>query len=176
MNASEIVEALKPHAPDRLDVLPVVAQVALEQMPDRAHWFADLIFCIGEVETRWGRATGHAGSTGPSIQADDEHGWGLMQIDDRSHGVACAKKLPDGTRAVLNPLENVRMGAEVLRGCLASFPGNIQAAISAYNHGPTTVRRRYLRSDDPEGALRSDPYVIRVLAVAAHRGIDLEQP
>ena len=65
---------------------------------------------------------------------DNGYGIGIMQIDRRYH--------PEFTSQFANNdhQANINYGAEFLSGLFRQFPGDLPAAIAAYNAGPARVR------------------------------------
>ncbi|MFL5346378.1 MAG: transglycosylase SLT domain-containing protein [Hyalangium sp.] len=68
---------------------------------------------------------------------------GLTQLmPDTAQEVAASLKIPKvGEQALLDPAQNVRLGAAYLRQLLKHFGGNTAFAVAAYNAGPEAVER-----------------------------------
>lgn len=99
-----------------------------------------LLARVIDLESRFGLALT---PPGPGGTGDKGHGRGLAQIDDRTW------------RAWLqqydwrDPETNIRKGAEILADDLRIFDGDVRAALSAYNAGPTKVMDALARRVDP---------------------------
>jgi len=132
VNAAIFAASIPAEAQQYADV---IKQVAQEQSVDPF-----VIVALGEQESKWGTATGYQGTTGPSIIGTDQHGRGLMQLDDRTWG--------DWVSAYdwTDPYTNVTKGAQVFAQMLSYMQKKgvtgdaaIQAALAAYNAGPGRV-------------------------------------
>ena len=84
---------------------------------------------------------------------------GLMQVRPFvGEDFAARNGIPwEGTRTLLDPVENVRIGAGYLVELLERF-GSQELALAAYNMGPTRLGRRLARGDE-----RTPSFVRRVL-------------
>jgi len=96
---------------------------------------------------------------GRNVVGDGGHGRGLMQIDDRSHGKWLA-----ANEQGMNPETNVAYGARVLRANIDAFPGNLKAAVAAYNAGAGRVRAALAKGADPDTVTTGKNYAADVLA------------
>lgn len=151
--------------PECADYAEVIAEaaLALRSDADGARALALLVAAVGWQETLWGKAKGHAGTTGPGIIGADGHGRGLMQIDDRAHPEFCARLLADGRPAWSDPASNIKQGSQILDAGLRVFPGNLSAGVAAYNAGAGAVRRALSRGHSPDVATTGGDYSARVL-------------
>jgi len=140
----------------------IIKQVSQEQSVDPF-----VIVALGEQESKWGTATGYQGTTGPSIIGTDQHGRGLMQLDDRTWG--------DWVNAYdwTDPYTNVSKGAQVFAQALSYFQKKglqgdtaIQAALAAYNAGPGTVWNAIQAGESPDSATATGDYATTVYASA----------
>lgn len=80
---------------------------------------------------------------GPGGTGDRGHGRGLAQIDDRTWRAWLQQY--DWT----DPETNIRKGASILADDLRIFDGDVRAALSAYNAGPSKVLEALARRQDP---------------------------
>jgi membrane-bound lytic murein transglycosylase MltF len=142
--------------------IDVIRQVADEQKVDPF-----VIVALGEQESKWGTATGYQGTTGPSIIGTDQHGRGLMQLDDRTWG--------DWVNAYdwTDPYTNVTKGAQVFAQALSymqkkGLQGDaaVQAALAGYNAGPGTVWNAIQAGDSPDSATATGSYATEVYSSA----------
>jgi len=140
----------------------VIKQVAAEQSVDPF-----VLTAIGEQETHWGTARGYQGTSGPSIIGLDQHGRGLMQIDDRTWGDWVSAN--DWT----DPYTNVTQGAKVYAQALSYFQKKglvgdaaIQAALAAYNAGPGRVWSAIQAGESPDSVTAPGNYGSAVYAAA----------
>lgn len=99
---------------------------------------------------------------GPAGKGDFGHGHGLMQIDDHAHGAWLLELDVDGVPKWQKPALNIDKGAEILRGCMHAFPGELPLAVVAYNRGEDNVRHTLHAL--PPGATAEE----RFLAADAH--------
>lgn len=99
-----------------------------------------LLARVIDLESRFGLALT---PPTPAGTGDSGHGRGLAQIDDRTwkHWL----QQYDWT----DPATNIAKGAEILADNLRIFSGNIRAALSAYNAGPSKVMAALARGEDP---------------------------
>ena len=99
----------------------------------------------------------------PAAQGDYEDGtpqaFGLMQLNVK-HGPAAVRAYMNRPTELFDPALNLHLGCDYLRACLNAFPGDLKAAICAYNAGISRVRA--------DGWVwNQDRYVLPVLASAA---------
>jgi hypothetical protein len=99
---------------------------------------------------------------GRNIIGDHGHGHGLMQIDDRYHATWLA-----GHNNGMDPATNIDYGAQQLAANIARFPNNLEAAIAAYNAGPTAVNRAIRAGHDVNSVTTGGDYATDVLNRAA---------
>jgi hypothetical protein len=90
---------------------PIILRVSREESID-----PNLIYGLGDRETQWGTSR-YLDVKGPGGRGDGGHGYGLMQIDDRSWGAWLA------ANDWRDPYTNVKKGARILKGKLAFFAG-----------------------------------------------------
>ena len=140
----------------------IIKQVSAEQGVDPF-----VIVALGEQESRWGTAVGYQGTTGPSIVGTDQHGRGLMQIDDRTFGDWIS------TYDWTDPYTNVSQGAKVFAQALSYFQKKglagdtaIQAALAGYNGGPGRVWNAIVGGDSPDSVTATGNYGATVYASA----------
>jgi len=137
---------------------------------------ASIIAGIIMAETRGGFSS-LLSQIGPGGKGDKDkngiyHGYGLMQIDDRSFP-AFTKSL-----AWSNPDENIKFGASVLRGKIRFFEKkkdiikilpewNIERlGIAAYNAGEGNVMKSVIRGENPDLITAHGSYSNKVLGYA----------
>jgi soluble lytic murein transglycosylase-like protein len=95
----------------------------------------------------WRESLGGAALTppGPGGKGDCEqgvwYGFGLMQIDSRSHADFIRQTLGDGTPAWADPESNITEGACILRDAYDQLGSDYPAAVCAYNAGVGRARR-----------------------------------
>lgn len=110
----------------------------------------------------------------PACQGYDRHGWGLMQIDDRSHKPFIASKV-NGRPAYEDPWSSIEYGADLFRRyreyLARRFPNLSQlellrATTSAYNAGNGAVGRALAKGRNPDSVTTGRNYGKKVLASA----------
>ena len=101
-------------------------------------------------------------SAGRNIVGDNGFGFGLMQIDSRSHD-----HFLNAHSGGLDPASNIRYGAKLLRENFDRF-GRWDAALAAYNAGPTRVANAILAGRSPDSVTTGQNYSADVLSRAAH--------
>lgn len=69
-------------------------------------------------------------SSGQNVIGADQHGRGLMQIDDRFHG-AFLSQHQNG----MDPASNIDYACMLLRSNIDAFSGNVRNGVAAYNSG-----------------------------------------
>lgn len=99
-----------------------------------------LLYGVFQTESRFGLALI---PPGPGGKGDGGHGHGIAQIDDRTWGQWLM------THNWQDPIINMDKGASILADGMKRFPGNLRAAISAYNAGPGRVRKAIEEGRDP---------------------------
>jgi hypothetical protein len=67
--------------------------------------------------------------SGNNVIGDDGHGYGIFQIDDRSHADFTS------TPGAMNPAENAAYAASMISQLIEKYDGDEHAALSAYNAG-----------------------------------------
>jgi soluble lytic murein transglycosylase-like protein len=93
-----------------------------------------LIAAIMDRESQGGEALK---PRGPKGVGDGGHGRGLMQIDDRSHGMFLQARFDDKLTDVwTDPAFNILYGTRLIARNTRMLGGNVLAAIAAYNAGP----------------------------------------
>jgi soluble lytic murein transglycosylase-like protein len=85
-----------------------------------------------------------------------------MQIDDRYHATWLAQH-----NNGMDPATNIDYGAQQLAANIARFPNNLDAAIAAYNAGPTAVNRAIRAGHDVNSVTTGGDYATDVLNRAA---------
>ena len=80
-----------------------------------------LLAAIMDVESAYGTLLS---PPGPAGKGDGGHGHGLMQIDDRTHGVFLAERMPNGTPKWADPYENVKYAAGIYKAARDYFLKN----------------------------------------------------
>ena len=114
-------------------VIAAFNQVASETGLDR-----NLLLAIASRESGMGK------KLDANWLGDNGNGIGLMQIDRRYHKDFAASYAPN------NHLANIRYSAEFLQSNLRKFPGNLHAAIAAYNTGADSVNEALRLKLDPD--------------------------
>ncbi|WXH33612.1 hypothetical protein WA016_07621 [Myxococcus stipitatus] len=99
-----------------------------------------LLSAVLEQESAYGEALT---PPGPGGKGDGGHGHGVGQIDDRTWGAWLA------TNAWWNFEINATKSAEILASGLKLFRGDLRAGLSAYNAGPSNVRKALAAGKDP---------------------------
>ena len=148
-----IPDAAEPYA-------DVILQVAAEDDVN-----ALLIVALGEQESGWTYGAGYTPKGDPRGTGDAGHGHGIMQIDDRTWGEWLA------ANDWGDPYTNIKKGVSILKSDLAYFAAKgvsgdaqVQAAISAYNHGPGNVWKNVSAGRAPDAGLPNPSYSTQVLA------------
>lgn len=67
--------------------------------------------------------------SGRNIMGDNNHGYGVFQIDDRSHSEFTS------TPQAMNPADNAEYAAGIMETLLTKYGGDVHKACSAYNAG-----------------------------------------
>jgi Transglycosylase SLT domain len=98
------------------------------------------------------------GLGGNNIIGDHGHGHGLMQIDDRSHGDWLR-----GHQNGMDPATNIDYAATILADNMRRFPGNLDAAVAAYNAGGGNVNRAIRAGHDVNTVTAGHNYASDVL-------------
>jgi soluble lytic murein transglycosylase len=112
----------------------------------------------------------HVESSGRSFVRSHAGAVGLMQLLPAT-GRSVARRIGvpwDGTRTLYDPVANVRLGVAYLQELVKRFDGDLEAALAAYNWGPTRIadwRRR--------GRTIPTGYARRVLRYYQHRAFGL---
>lgn len=118
-----------------------------------------LIFAIGEQESRWGQALSPAG---PGGTGDGGHGHGIMQIDDRSFGDWLL------TNNWTDPYTNVKKGVKILKSKRSYLASRVPAAlleeatIAAYNTGEGRVAKSVAAGLHPDATTAGGAYSANV--------------
>jgi hypothetical protein len=132
------------------------AEKAVERWPwipateDSHHLPRWLLLAVGSRETNLNAAFTE-GKTG-----DGGHGHGVWQYDDRFH------EIPAGFDT--NPQLQADIAAKMLAALIAHFPGNMQAAMAAYNAGVGGVERKLRNHQSADDATTGRDYGSDVLA------------
>jgi peptidoglycan hydrolase-like protein with peptidoglycan-binding domain len=95
----------------------------VEKAAKRYHLPPSLLMAVMSRETN-----------GHNVVGDYGHGRGLMQIDDRSWGSWLSSH-----HGGMDPASNIMKGAEILRGNIDYFHGNVRYGVAAYNCGAGNV-------------------------------------
>jgi hypothetical protein len=130
--------------------LPYVEHAARKYHLDPA-----LILAVMDRETGDPKKIGLGGR---NVIGDGGHGHGLMQIDDGSHG-AWLRAHHNG----MDPASNIDYGASILAANIRQFPGNLTAAVAAYNAGAGAVSRVMREGLSPDAATTGHNYGSDVL-------------
>jgi len=123
----------------------------------------ELIFAIGDQETRWG-TNPLCKPPGNACTGDNGHGRGLMQIDDRSN--ADWLRANDWT----DPETNIRRGVQILLGKKAYLKSRVpadllpRACVAAYNAGEGNVAKSIAAGEDVDSKTAGRNYSARVLS------------
>lgn len=104
---------------------------------------------------------------GPAGNGDSGHGFGLGQIDDRTHGGFLAARFWDGVRLWQEPTFNILYAARLLRSNLNATGGDLPLAIAAYNCG--LKRARWMLAEKM-GLILSESHRVAVLDSATANG------
>lgn len=139
-HASALLESAQRHAPANL-IAPVQ--------------FATLLAAIIDHESRWGALLK---PKGPGGTGDNGNGLGLGQIDRRYHGAWAA------SAAWWEPAVNIDKAAEVFAAKVRRFPGNIDAAVAAYNASEERVATAIANGAHPQSVTTRKAYVDEVAA------------
>ena len=110
----------------------------------------------------------------PACQGYDRHGWGLMQVDDRSHAPFIAKTV-NGRPAYEDPWSVIEYGTDLFRKyrvfLKSRFPKLselelLRATTSAYTAGNGAVARALAKGRSPDSVTTGRNYAKKVLASA----------
>lgn len=121
---------VSPEGPDRFtatdlrDALPEAGKRyfdVIQRVSQETGVSPVLLAAIMDVESAYGTLLS---PPGPAGKGDGGHGHGLMQIDDRTHGVFLREKLPNGTPKWADPYENVKYAAGVYKAARDYFLKN----------------------------------------------------
>ena len=114
----------------------------------------DIIAAVISRETIFGKILNKAG------KGDSNHGHGIMQIDDRSHG----KWLKLGLWK--DPYENVAYGLGEINGNMRIFGGDLFKSLAAYNCGAGNVKKALKNKRSAEAYTAHHNYASDVLGRA----------
>lgn len=145
--ATTVTTHLREGAPDRSVPIQIQRDAALSEDPDQPDWLPtnpalrDLPFARfieeaaadSNIEPELLHALVHVESTYNPDARSSKGAVGLVQLKPST-----ARSV--GVHDVEDPLENLKGGARYLREQLDAF-GRLDLALSAYNAGPTAVRR-----------------------------------
>ncbi len=145
--ATTVTTHLREGAPDRSVPIQIQRDAALSEAPDQPDWLPsnpalrDLPFARfieeaaadSNIEPELLHALVHVESTYNPDARSSKGAVGLVQLKPST-----ARSV--GVHDVEDPLENLKGGARYLREQLDAF-GRLDLALSAYNAGPTAVRR-----------------------------------
>jgi soluble lytic murein transglycosylase-like protein len=154
-----------------IDVAPIIVDAVSGQplrQPVTLDRLAELAAAAGRVESLWGYARGHAGTTGAAIIGDDGNGEGFMQIDKVAHPALCAGG------AMFDPVKNIRAGVMILAGSLQYFAGGADVerrGLAGYNAGPHRVMEAiHQPNGKPDDVTEHRDYTKRIDAALVHFG------
>jgi hypothetical protein len=117
--------------------------------------FATLFAGIVDHESRFGD---FLSPKGPAGTGDNGAGLGLAQIDKNQDPVWAR------TAAWWDPAVNLDKGSSILAVKLKRFPGNIEAAVAAYNASESRVAAAVAAGKDPQSVTTRGAYVNEVSA------------
>jgi soluble lytic murein transglycosylase-like protein len=98
---------------------------------------------------------------GPNGRGDNGHGYGLMQIDDRTHGAWLQ------ANAWWIPAVNIDRGAWILKQEIDRFKGDTTKAVAAYNAGAKNVGKAIAQGAHPDTVTTGKNYATDVLTRSA---------
>ena len=145
----DLVKELAAQAPDRAKpYAQTIVGAATTYWPANPRLFSWLLVAVGERETNW-----------RNVRGADQHGCGLLQIDDRAWRVWCQH------HDAFDPNQNIPEGEYILSLGMKWFPNSLRAAVASYNCGPGNVRRGLaLVPPNPDAYTTGNNYGADVLA------------
>lgn len=100
-------------------------------------------------------------SGGQNVVGADQHGRGVMQIDDRFHG-AWLSQHNNG----MDPASNIEYGCMLLRSNIDAFSGNLRNGVAAYNAGVRGAQNGLDDSGNPDQYTTGGHYSENILKQA----------